>query len=82
MPKPPTAPRHVLAFIEAVCPDAPALYAASFSEKTCLQDATEIILRYRAALNRIADGEDQDYPGSLMTLRQARNIALEALNPK
>lgn len=37
--------------------------------------------RYRSALNRIADGEDPDYPGSLMTVRQARNIALEALNP-
>ena len=53
MPKPPTAPGYVLAFIQAVCPDAPALYAASFSEKTCLQDATEIILRYREALDQV-----------------------------
>lgn len=37
--------------------------------------------RYLEALNRIADGEEPDYPGSLMTVRQARNIAIEALNP-
>ena len=48
--KPPKAPDYVLKFIEAVCPDAPALYAASFSEKTCLTDATDLIHQLRAKL--------------------------------
>lgn len=54
MPNPPKTPPYIIAFIEAVCPDAPALYAASFSEKTCLTDATDLIVSQR---KRIAELE-------------------------
>jgi hypothetical protein len=53
---PPKAPAYIIAFIEAVCPETPALYAASFSEKTCLTDATDLIVSLRA---RVAELEAQ-----------------------
>jgi nitrite reductase/ring-hydroxylating ferredoxin subunit len=52
-PEPPKAPPYVLAFIEAVCPHAPALYAASFTEKTCLTDATDLIVSLRAKVEEM-----------------------------
>lgn len=77
-PTPPKAPAYVIQFIEAVCPEAPALYAASFNEKTCLEDATAIITRYRAALVQIVRWQE----GSVGTMRQdttTLNYAKEAL---
>jgi hypothetical protein len=44
----------VMRFIRAVCPEAPDLYLASFSEKQALNDAADRILNLEAALLRIA----------------------------
>ena len=65
------------AFIRAVCPEAPELYAAAFTEKKCLNDATEIITRYRGALDQI-----ENLNPEAEEVREAPSIAAYALNPR
>lgn len=45
-------PRYIMAFLEAVYPDAPHLALASFNERKCIEDATETIMWLRAELVR------------------------------
>ena len=55
--------QDVDAFIKAVCPEAPELYAAAFTEKKCLNDATEVINAQRAALEFYATATNYDQFG-------------------
>lgn len=60
MPKPRATQADVDAFIKAICPNAPELYKMASNEKTCLNDATSLLLRYRAALTTIKDALDAE----------------------
>ena len=55
MPKPRATQADVDAFIKAICPNAPELYKMASSEKTCLNDAASLLVRYRSALMTIKD---------------------------
>lgn len=78
----------VRAFIEAVCPEAPELYMASFDEATCLQDATELIrelqqrdrgwLAALAAERPTCSGHEERDAERVVALADALIAALEA----
>ena len=63
MAKPKATQADVDAFIRAVCPEAPELYAAASTQKKCLNDATEIITGYRKALEFYACRANYDQFG-------------------